>query len=134
MPEPRRLKKSETLEIRIPYPTKQAFMARCRDEGVSASEVLRGLIDGRLEERRPAPRPRTAWRLAVGVLIASAVGAVALPSLARPSALSELERLNAAGPVRDSQVRQAFERLDANGDGVISLDEFRRGGSAPRAR
>jgi hypothetical protein len=43
-----RLKKSETLEIRLPYPTKLAFMARCRDEGRSASEALRLFIDGHL--------------------------------------------------------------------------------------
>ena len=28
-----RLKKSETLEIRLPHPTKLAFMASCRAEG-----------------------------------------------------------------------------------------------------
>ena len=44
MSEPRKLKKSESLEIRIPYPTKQAFMARCRDGGRSASEALRLLL------------------------------------------------------------------------------------------
>lgn len=48
MSEPRRLKKSESLEVRIPYPTKQAFMARCRADGVSASESVRGFIEGRL--------------------------------------------------------------------------------------
>ena len=57
MTEPRPPKKSESLEIRIPYPTKQAFMERCREEGVSASEVLRGLIETRLQ---PAPFPETA--------------------------------------------------------------------------
>lgn len=111
MPEPRRLKKSETLEIRIPYPTKQAFMARCRDEGVSASEVLRAYIDGRLDDRARSRRRRVALRLAVGGLIAAAVGAVALPSLARPSVLSE------------------FERLDRDGDRRVSFAEFWRGAS-----
>ena len=50
MSAPRKLKKSETLEIRLPYPTKLAFMARCQDAGVSASEALRGFI-GAGEER-----------------------------------------------------------------------------------
>ena len=48
-----RLKKSETLEIRLPHPTKLAFMARCRTRGLSASESLRRFIDAEL--RAPAP-------------------------------------------------------------------------------
>lgn len=125
MPEPRRLKKSETLEIRIPYPTKRAFMARCQAEGRSASEALRDFIDDQLAGREaPAHRP---WlRLAVGVTIAAAVGAVALPSLARTSGPAGLERA-ADAPARERMVRLAFHRLDANGDGAISLDEYRRG-------
>ena len=56
-------------------------MARCRDEGRSASEALRGFIDGELD----APRPggRGLGRILVGAAIAAAMGAVALPSLAR---------------------------------------------------
>lgn len=38
-------KKSENLELRLPHATKHAFMAQCRREGRSASEVLRGFID-----------------------------------------------------------------------------------------
>ena len=108
MPEPRKLKKSESLEIRIPYPTKQAFMARCRDEGRSASEALRAFIDGQLDTPKPARVSRKSWRLIAGVVIAAAVGAVAVPSLARPG-------LKAA----------EFAHLDANRDGVVTLAEFR---------
>jgi hypothetical protein len=102
-----KLKKSETLEIRIPFPTKQAFMARCRGEGRSASEALRAFIDGQLETPRPRIS-RPAWRLIAGAAIAAAVGAAAVPSLARPG-------LRAA----------EFARLDANRDGVLTLAEFR---------
>ena len=41
-------KKSEPIEIRLPYAAKQAFMARCRARGVSASQALRGFIDGEI--------------------------------------------------------------------------------------
>jgi hypothetical protein len=117
MSAPRKLKKSETLEIRLPHPTKEAFMAQCRADGVSASEALRGFIEGRLEG--PSMRPRRRAHLVVGAVIAAAVGAVALPSLARPAAQDLVSRL-------------AFERLDANHDGVISFDEYRQARRAPR--
>ena len=89
----RPLKKSETLEIRIPYPTKAAFMARCREDGSSASEALRRLIDQHLADEAPirpsarpvAPGSRRLLHLAAGALIAAAAGAVALPSLAHPA-------------------------------------------------
>lgn len=104
-------KKSESLEIRIPYAAKQAFMARCQAEGRSASDAVRSFIDQQIAPPRP---PSARGRLAVGVLIAAAVGAVALPSLARQPAADELLR------------RAAFTQLDANGDGVLTLDEYRR--------
>ena len=56
-------KKSETLEVRLPFETKSAFMARCQDEGRTASEAVRGFIEAELERgaRRRPPRasPRT---------------------------------------------------------------------------
>ena len=104
-----RLKKSETLEIRLPYPTKLAFMARCRDEGCSASEALRGFIDGAIEPSRPVRRTN---HLLAGALIAAAVGAIALPSLAHPSHALTLAE---------------FVRLDTDHDGKVSIAEFKAG-------
>jgi hypothetical protein len=124
-----RLKKSETLEIRLPYPTKLAFMARCRDEGRSASEALRLFIDGHIEPRRPAWR-RGVGRLLAGALIAAAMGAIALPSLARPSLRAAFDRLDRDG---DHTVTAAeFSRLDTNHDGKISFEEFRAAYGSPR--
>jgi hypothetical protein len=122
MSAPRKLKKSETLEIRLPYPTKLAFMARCQETGVSASEALRGFIDGELAP--PAPTRRKAPRLIIGGLIAAAVGAIAVPSLAGPAV--------AKGLARDLVSRVAFERIDANHDGVISFAEYRAAREAAR--
>lgn len=110
MRETRPPKKSESLEIRIPYDAKLAFMARCRQDGRSASEALRAFIDQQIETPRPRARR---WRLAVGAMIAAVLGAVALPSLARP-----------ADPAHDLLRRVAFAHLDANHDGVVSLDEY----------
>jgi hypothetical protein len=145
-------KKSETLEIRLPHALKQAFMARCRDEGRSASEAVRGFIEGAVvDPRRPSGRLRWA---AVG-LAAVSLGAVAAPSLARPSLPAQFARLDAdhdgrlslaefergasveialgSGAVRkltpadrDGLLRREFGRIDADRDGEIALDEFRR--------
>jgi hypothetical protein len=115
---PQKLKKSETLEIRLPHPAKQAFMARCRADDRSASEVLRDLIEDHMQapRRTPAKPERKGLRLVLGVLIAAAVGAAAAPSLAA---------LPAAG-VRDLILKTGFQRLDANHDGQVSFDEYRR--------
>ena len=122
-----RLKKSETLEIRLPYPTKLAFMARCRDEGRSASEALRLFIDGHLDGRPAQRAPRLAHhlpgRLLAGALVAAAVGAIALPSLAHPNLRAEFDRL-ATSP-RHTIGLADFARLDTNHDGQISYAEFR---------
>ena len=99
-------KKSESLEVRLAHPTKQAFMARCRREGRTASEVVRELIETCPPANRPA-RHRT--RLAVIALVAAALGAAAAPSLARPLIAVE------------------FDQLDHNGDGVIQRAEYLAG-------
>ena len=51
------------------------------------------------------------------------MGAVALPSLARPSLRAEFDRLDRNG---DRSISLAeFARLDANHDGQVTYDEFR---------
>ena len=132
-----RLKKSETLEIRLPYPTKLAFMASCRDEGRSASEALRRYIDGHLQGDRPVKpatdvRGRRSRHLIAGALVVAALGAVALPSLARPSLRAEFDRLDLNG---DRSITLAeFARLDTDHDGKVSFAEFRARYEAPPGR
>lgn len=129
MPDPKTLKKSESLEIRIPYPTKQAFMARCREDGRSASDTLRAFIERHLDNdaRRAARRRR---HLIAGAVIAAAVGAIALPTLARPSVQDDFARLDADGDGRVTL--EELSRIDVDRDGAISLDEYRRHAEAPR--
>jgi hypothetical protein len=119
----RPLKKSETIEIRLPYPTKLAFMARCKADGRSASEALRGFIDGELDGRAIMERPasRLVPKLAIGALIAAAMGAVALPSLAHTNQRAAFDCL-----ARDGKAVSAADlaRLDANHDGKVSYAEF----------
>ena len=118
-----RLKKSETLEIRLPYPTKLAFMARCRTRGLSASENVRRFIDAELRApARARMSVRRSLHLIAGALIAAAIGAAAAPSLAGPAQRSTFDRLDLNS---DRFVSTAeFARLDADHDGKISFAEF----------
>jgi hypothetical protein len=109
-------KKSATLEIRLPHAVKEAFMARCRAEGSSASDVLRAFIDAHLARLQPqepsmhAFKPLVRPALAAGALIA----------------ISAVFVFAATGPSRAApDLRTAFNRLDRNHDGQLTLEEFR---------
>jgi hypothetical protein len=108
MPVGRSPKKTETLEIRLPPETKAAFMARCQGARRTASEAVRDFIERDLRAPAILRRRSLAWRVLAAALAGLAVGAVAVPSLARPSGSDA-----------------AFQRLDANHDGVLDLDEFK---------
>ena len=124
MTAPRAPKKSETLEIRLPYATKQAFMERCREQGRSASEALRSCINVELE---PPVRRRGPHRFAVAGLAAIALAAVAAPSLARPACATRFDALDSN---HDGFVSAAeFLRLDTDRDGRVSRAEFMRAGA-----
>jgi len=117
-----RVKKSETLEVRIPHETKQAFLTACREDGTTASEVVREQVQTYLDAReRPPLKADTrtlfmtlpsnvrhyAPRVAVGGLAAIGLTALAvLPSAAAPD------------------FKAQFSRLDVNADGVLSVEEF----------
>ena len=104
------LKKSETVEIRLPHATKTAFMDKCRAEGRTASEVIRRFIDSELDRSAARPLIGMGWRQLMAAAVAGlTLGAVAAPALAQSVTLS----------------RPGFDRLDRNHDGVISFDEFR---------
>jgi hypothetical protein len=86
-------KKSETLEIRLSWADKQAFMARCQAQGLTASEALRRAIEEKT--RRPGGLGAKG-RLAIAALMGAAATAAALPSLARPALAGCLAQPNAA--------------------------------------
>lgn len=110
----RQPKKTETLEIRLSHEEKQAFMARCRTEGLTASEAVRSLIAGRVS-RSAKRRTGLGWTVAAALGAGLAAGAVAAPSLAQ----------SASRAVHATDEPAAFARLDRNGDGAISFAEFR---------
>lgn len=105
------LKKNSSIEIRLPDQTKAAFMERCQREGRTASEVVRTLIDDQLAAALGARKKgRSTWRIAVAGLTGAALGlGVAAPSIASSGELT----------------RPAFEKLDRDGDGILTYEEFR---------
>lgn len=114
-----RMKKSETLEVRIPHETKQAFLNACREDGTTASEVVRDQVQSYLDAREQPQQEKgklmqfspTVRRYGPRV-VAGSIAALGLTALAvLPSA---------AAPDFKAQ----FGRLDTNGDGVLSVDEF----------
>lgn len=108
----RKLKKSETLEVRLPFETKTAFMARCRTDGRTASEAVRAYIDREIGAAEPVRRERSRWwQVAAAAAAGLTLGAVAAPSLAQVAMSHE--------------AAQAFHALDADHDGVLTLAEFR---------
>lgn len=103
-------KKSESIEIRLSLEAKAAFMQRCSDEGVTASEAIRAMIDNRTAARAQVSALAPRWRMGLAIAAGMALGAgAAAPALAHANQAS----------------RTAFDRLDRNHDGVISYDEFR---------
>ncbi|WP_420140747.1 hypothetical protein [Sphingomonas sp.] len=104
-------KKSEAIEIRLSHVAKSAFMDRCREDGISASQAIRTMIDARIADHQNAGRGRSAgWRTIAAVAAGMVFGAgAAAPALAYANQTSHA----------------AFDRLDRNHDGVLSYAEFR---------
>jgi hypothetical protein len=150
-------KKTETLELRLPYATKLAFMARCRAEGHSASEAVRGFIEGCVDERPRKHVDRKRLAMHIGLVAIALAGATALaePALAHVSVSASFAAMDAkhdgrvtfaefaratrpqvaldvepalplSGDLKARVLRESFDRIDMNRDGVISLAEFRR--------
>lgn len=117
-------KKSETLEVRLDHQTKQDFIETCRENGTTASDVVRSGIEKYLARyNKPFWRPTPEANDGVSAMIvpfvkhrkrvlAGGVGAVTLAAMvALPSA---------AGP----DMKAAFARLDQDGDGKLTITEF----------
>jgi Ca2+-binding EF-hand superfamily protein len=115
----KRVKKSDTLQVRIPHETKQAFTDACREDDVAVSDRIRGWIESFLFTRQQPsgapsksivamiPKPfRNRRYLAAGAVALGATVLLALPSAA------------------NTTFRSMFEQLDANHDGNVTEAEF----------
>jgi hypothetical protein len=119
-----RSKKSETLEVRLSYEAKQAFMRKAASENRSASEIVRGLLCRYVDE--PARRQFVKHRRWKAAAVAGAamllVGTVSWPltqngrAATQFSAASDrralLDRLkHGAGRVDSQQLRALANEL-----------------------
>ena len=106
-------KKSETFDVRLPHGLKQALMRKAREEGRSASAVIRQSIRAYLAER-PKEKPMmlaTAWKAA---------------AVAGPLGAALLWAAFASTPVTaGADLRAAFDSFDQDRDGNVTLDDFR---------
>lgn len=142
----RREKKSESLDIRLPFQQKQDFMAATRQNGETASQALRRFISNYIEDARLAeqyhPVQEISMTLAKHKLktFATAAGAAigvfsvaALPSAADSTAFEALDK-NKDGVLTEGEIVPGYdadiiETLDMDGSGGVSQAELEAAGN-----
>jgi Ca2+-binding EF-hand superfamily protein len=117
---PRREKHSETLEVRLPYSVKAAFMEACQEKGVTASEAVRNFV-GTYPVRRRGILPsinlfeNVEFRMNMFVVPVIALGVLAGSVSTDDQAVADYRADD-----------ENFAELDQDLDGFVNLDEFRR--------
>ncbi|MEP7209280.1 MAG: EF-hand domain-containing protein [Alphaproteobacteria bacterium] len=127
MTEVRTPKKSESIEVRLPYETKRDFLVACKAADRTVSDVVREAIDAYVENGESPRASASAQPDNLVALVPKAlrrkryivVGAASVLGLAALVALP-----SAAAPNKAGERAAAFSKLDHNGDGVVSYQEF----------
>ncbi len=119
-PSPRPAKKSETLEVRMSYPLKQALVADCEAKGITLSDAVRALIEDQLTKPKRRPWFQIERIKPMLALVRSRPKAATGSGLATFAALT----FGLVAPSAASDGRAVFTGLDANGDGLVARDEF----------
>ncbi len=100
-------KKSETIEVRVSYSEKLAFMEACKQAGTTASHAIRGYIGDFLGPER-AMQKRSQILIAMALLVLSVVAAAAFV-------------WTNSGPQAATTGTRVVQYFDKDGDGVITL-------------
>ncbi len=142
----RREKKSESLDIRLPYQQKRDFMDATKLRGETASQALRRFISAYVEEARLAEQPNTVQEISMTLArhrlktIATAAGAAlgvfsvtALPSAADSTAFEKLDK-NKDGVLTEGEIlpgedADIIAKLDTDGSGGVSQAELEAAGN-----
>lgn len=142
----RKEKKSESLDIRLPYEQKREFMDATRKRGETASNALRRFIATYIEEARLAEQPNPVQEITMTLArhrfktIATAAGAAlgvfsitALPSAADSTAFDALDK-NKDGLITEGEIAPGHDadiiaKLDTDGSGGVSREELEAAGN-----
>lgn len=142
----RKEKKSESLDIRLPFEQKRAFMDATRTRGETASQALREFISAYIEDARLAEQTNPVQEITMTLArhrlktLATATGAAlgvfsvaALPSAADSTAFERLDK-NKDGIITEGEIlpgRDAdiIEQLDTDGSGGVSQEELEAAGN-----
>jgi EF hand domain-containing protein len=142
----RKEKKSESLDIRLPFEQKREFMDATRKRGETASNALRGFIANYIEEARLAEQPNPVQEITMTLArhrfktIATAAGAAlgvfsvtALPSAADSTAFEALDKNNdgmiTEGEILPGEDADIIAQLDTDGSGGVSREELEAAGN-----
>lgn len=142
----RKEKKSESLDIRLPFEQKRAFMAATKAQGETASQALRRFIADYIEEARLAEQPNPVQEITMTLArhrfksIATAAGAAlgvfsvtALPSAADSTAFDALDKNNdgviTEGEILPGEDADIIAKLDTDGSGGVSQEELAAAGN-----
>ncbi len=142
----RKEKKSESLDIRLPFEQKREFMEATRKRGETASNALRGFIANYIEEARLAEQPNPVQEITMTLArhrfktIATAAGAAlgvfsvtALPSAADSTAFEALDKNNdgmiTEGEILPGEDADIIAQLDTDGSGGVSREELEAAGN-----
>ncbi|MBL4787807.1 MAG: hypothetical protein JKY60_01715 [Kordiimonadaceae bacterium] len=135
-----REKKSETLEVRLGYRKKTAFMAACKTEGKTASAVVRNFIDGYLDKNNSAfvrivgDHKRKIAAVGTVGLLALTFASVTAPSSAGATMLMRIMDTNHDGVISLADENEKNRKvlsflvssMDKNADGAIDADELKK--------